>query len=355
MTAAITTVIPTFRRPALLGRAIASVLDQTYRDCSVAVFDNASGDETAKVVADLAARDPRITYHCHERNIGIVANFIAAMSHVESTFFSVLSDDDVLFPEFFETALHSLAQYPEAIFFAGSTLEFDEAGRLRHVPMALWPREGLYTPEQSLPLILGNRHPTFPGVLFRRTLIDAIGVVDARAAAAADLDYELRAAARFPILISFQPCAAWVHHPASQSGGETAAILPSYEKMMRELKAVDGLPSAVKRQVLGAFNAQVRGKLLEIAVKAQVRGDAAASREAATLLRDRYGSRLLGSVLLAMSAACVRIAPLQHLLSWLESQRLRMRATTSRRLSNISASDLDRYAAYLRRPAEDAS
>ncbi len=47
----ITTVIPTYRRPKLLQRAIKSVLNQTYPHFQVCVYDNASGDETAGVAA----------------------------------------------------------------------------------------------------------------------------------------------------------------------------------------------------------------------------------------------------------------------------------------------------------------
>src|SRR5579875_1770387 len=60
--AVVTTVIPTFRRPHLLKRAIASALNQTYEAVAVEVFDNASGDETAAVVAEAASKDPRVRY-----------------------------------------------------------------------------------------------------------------------------------------------------------------------------------------------------------------------------------------------------------------------------------------------------
>ena len=66
----ITTIIPTYRRPHLLRRAIQGVLNQTYSDFQVCVYDNASGDETAQVVAEFAARDNRVKYHCHSQNIG---------------------------------------------------------------------------------------------------------------------------------------------------------------------------------------------------------------------------------------------------------------------------------------------
>jgi glycosyltransferase involved in cell wall biosynthesis len=52
----ITTIIPTYRRPKLLRRAIKSVLNQTYLHFQVCVYDNASGDETAEVVSELAKK-----------------------------------------------------------------------------------------------------------------------------------------------------------------------------------------------------------------------------------------------------------------------------------------------------------
>ena len=57
----ITTVIPTFRRPYLLRRAIQSVLNQIYPDFQVWVFDDDSGDETAAVVSEMAQVDARCT------------------------------------------------------------------------------------------------------------------------------------------------------------------------------------------------------------------------------------------------------------------------------------------------------
>ncbi|RKX41747.1 MAG: glycosyltransferase family 2 protein, partial [Thermotogae bacterium] len=63
----ITTIIPTYRRPKLLQRAIKSVLNQTYPHFQVCVYDNASGDETAEVVAEFAKKDPRVKYYCHPK------------------------------------------------------------------------------------------------------------------------------------------------------------------------------------------------------------------------------------------------------------------------------------------------
>ena len=94
----ITTIIPTYRRPKLLKRAIKSVLNQTYPHFQVCVYDNASEDETAEVVAEFAKKDPRVKYHCHPENIGAIKNFKYGLERVGTEYFSILLDDDLLLP-----------------------------------------------------------------------------------------------------------------------------------------------------------------------------------------------------------------------------------------------------------------
>src|SRR4030042_3564260 len=101
----ITTIIPTYRRPKFLQRAIKSILNQTYPYFQVCFSDNASGDETAEVVAKLSQREPRLKYYCHSENIGAIANANYGFERVNTPFFSFLSDDDILLPEFYEIAL----------------------------------------------------------------------------------------------------------------------------------------------------------------------------------------------------------------------------------------------------------
>jgi glycosyltransferase involved in cell wall biosynthesis len=115
----ITTIIPTFRRPALLSRAIKSVLDQSCPQFEVLVCDNNSGDETQEVVAELTGKDDRVTYHCHRENIGFVRNFNFGLSQIKTPYFNLLSDDDLLLPHFFEMAVRALEVNPLAAVFVG--------------------------------------------------------------------------------------------------------------------------------------------------------------------------------------------------------------------------------------------
>ena len=70
----ITIVMLTYKRPKLLKRAIQSVLNQTYPYFKVCVFDDASGDETGEIAAEMQKNDARIFYHCTEQNFGTVGN-----------------------------------------------------------------------------------------------------------------------------------------------------------------------------------------------------------------------------------------------------------------------------------------
>ena len=121
----ITTVIPTYRRPQLLRRAVLSVLNQTYPHVLVCVYDNASGDDTENVVMDMMKKDARIRYYRHPENIGSYPNFNYGIRHVQTPFFSLLSDDDLLAPQFYEETMKAFQLYPQAMMACMPTLVVD--------------------------------------------------------------------------------------------------------------------------------------------------------------------------------------------------------------------------------------
>ena len=66
----ISIIIPTYNHGCYLGRALNSVLNQTYKNWEVIVIDNNSTDNTNEVMANFA--DPRITY-LKIQNDGVIA------------------------------------------------------------------------------------------------------------------------------------------------------------------------------------------------------------------------------------------------------------------------------------------
>ncbi len=66
----VTVVVISYNDAARLPRAIRSVQRQSLRNVEIVVVDDASTDDTARIVRALAADDPRIRYECLEANSG---------------------------------------------------------------------------------------------------------------------------------------------------------------------------------------------------------------------------------------------------------------------------------------------
>ena len=130
MNAKITALIPTYKRPEYLQRAMLSVLEQSYSNLQLSIFDNASEDNTKDLVTSLSKNDGRIKYYCNQSNIGALANFSRAFKTVDTPYFSILSDDDCLAMDLYKNAIDVLDNNPEIMFVILNTLQIDENSNL---------------------------------------------------------------------------------------------------------------------------------------------------------------------------------------------------------------------------------
>jgi glycosyltransferase involved in cell wall biosynthesis len=93
---AISVVLPTYNRAALLGRSIRSVLGQSYRDFELIVIDDGSTDETSVVVDGFS--DPRIRYLPLPRNTGAGAARNVGIRIAKGKFLAFQDSDDEWLP-----------------------------------------------------------------------------------------------------------------------------------------------------------------------------------------------------------------------------------------------------------------
>lgn len=270
----ITTVIPTYRRPKLLRRAIQSVLNQTYPHFEVHVWDNASGDETPDVVAEIARRDPRVKYHCNDKNIGLASNFALGVRNVATPVFSLLSDDDVLLPRFFEEGMRSLDSQPGAGAFAGVSLRSDPAGRLYVSPSLAW-RPGVYHPPTACLEILTRGHFEWNAMLFRRNILSVVGGLDEELGEPLDFEFQLRVAARFPLAVSNHPCAVFVIGTANASQLiPVTRLARSFERMLDKFVTDPALATTDRERIISLMKRQFRAKLVARCLRAAAHGEA---------------------------------------------------------------------------------
>ena len=166
-------IIPVFNGAAFIGEAIASILPQLEPNDEIIVVDDASTDATAEL---LAAFVPRITVlrgpgegPSAARNIGIAA--------AQGEFIAFLDHDDLWPPGRHHALMEALNADPSADAAIGRT-------RLRMEPGAM--PEGLYH------RVEGHWAVFLFSYLYRRRLIEAVGLFDVSLRYGEDTDYYFR-------------------------------------------------------------------------------------------------------------------------------------------------------------------
>lgn len=347
--AVITVVIATYNRAALLSRAIRSVQSQTYRDVIIAVYDNASSDNTREVVERMQRDDPRIYYHRHPENIGAAANFRYGLQRIDTPLFFLLSDDDVALPKFFATAVSWFERYPEARFVAGGTLEMSDRGELLFAPQAYWPREGLFVPPDGLDLMLSGFHPSWNTMIFRTAILQEVGEFNSAIPNVSDLDFTLRIASRYPYIVFREPSGIFVRHAASGGEFSDTSIIAQYETMMAALLADEHIGEPAKALIHTRLLDQLSKRIIQISIKQLLKGEPQHTRQTLRVYHQRYPRTALSAAVTLAARACVMFPPLLRTLGPLERMRkfARTRMTFRAARRNGELLNVGEYAAYL--------
>jgi hypothetical protein len=94
----VSVVLPTRNRPAALGSALRSVLEQTYRNLEVVVVDDASEPDVAEVVERAAGGDPRVVLTRLEGRSGAARARNVGLERASGELVAFLDDDDLWLP-----------------------------------------------------------------------------------------------------------------------------------------------------------------------------------------------------------------------------------------------------------------
>lgn len=205
--AIVSLIIPTFNRPHLLPRCVDSAL-RAGSDVEVIVVDDASSDETASVCQTL--RD--IKYVRLDSNRGVAGARNEGLRASTSKYVSFLDDDDLRLPDSMDAQVNLLEGQPDAGMIYGRALYGDQQCR---------PNGGSYPdecPQGDIfwQLMQWNFVPCLT-VVFRRTCLERVGLLDESAAGVDDWDLWVRIAELYPVLATEQAVAIW-RQPTPTSG-----------------------------------------------------------------------------------------------------------------------------------------
>lgn len=124
-----TVFMPVHNRARLIGRAVTSVLRQSFGDFELLLIDDGSSDDSVRVIRRFS--DPRIRLLQNGENLGIARTRQRGLEEARGTFIALLDSDDAMPPRRLEQQVRFLHAHPHVATVGGWAREFDAAGKLR--------------------------------------------------------------------------------------------------------------------------------------------------------------------------------------------------------------------------------
>jgi glycosyltransferase involved in cell wall biosynthesis len=194
----VSVVIPCYNYGRILPACVRSVLDQDGVDVRVLIIDDASTDDSARVVRRLAAEDERVEARVHEVNKGHIATYNEGLLEWATGDYSVLiSADDLLTPGALQRATAVLEANSNVGFVYGHAAWWEDdkplpTARVESTGTTVWP--GL----EWLRIVsrLGHTVISAPEVVVRTSLQRSIGGYRPELPHTADAEMWMRYAAQ---------------------------------------------------------------------------------------------------------------------------------------------------------------
>lgn len=155
-------ITPAFRAEKIVAETIRSVQAQTYPDWQLLIVDDGSPDDTAKVVSEFAAKDPRIQL-IRQNNAGPAMARQAGLNHAKGRYIAFLDSDDLWLPEKLERQLAFMAKHRAALSYTSfRRIQADGSGMGHMIRIP---------PKLTYGLLLGNTAIATSTVLIDRSIV----------------------------------------------------------------------------------------------------------------------------------------------------------------------------------------
>lgn len=125
--------MPVFNGQRYVDEAIASVVGQGFDDFEFVIVDDGSTDETPAILAEWAARDPRIVVHRSPRNEGIPAALNRGLAVARGEYVGRQDADDLCLPGRLARQVAVLDEQPDVELVSAGFELIEADGRRRHV------------------------------------------------------------------------------------------------------------------------------------------------------------------------------------------------------------------------------
>lgn len=196
----ISIIVPTFNYGRYIRECIESVLSQSIADWECIVVDNASTDDTARIVAQYTQQDSRIKYCKLDDNKGPSCARNVGIKLSEGEYILFLDSDDWIGPRKLENALVLFDHNPNASI-VYSDMRYFEDGRVETMYFRMSLDAANDTPwmsyqqggrKEMLPSLLQGNQMVISSPIVKKSTVDEVGFFDESLLHYEDWEYWLR-------------------------------------------------------------------------------------------------------------------------------------------------------------------
>jgi len=135
----VTICIPTFNSEETIEDTIISIINQTYKNIEIKVFDNCSTDSTVQIITKLKSSYSNIELKINDSNIGGEANFTQCLQNSAGDYSGIFHADDIYLPTIIEEQVSVLNNNPDVVATATNAVKINSKGKV--IGKRFWPYE----------------------------------------------------------------------------------------------------------------------------------------------------------------------------------------------------------------------
>jgi glycosyltransferase involved in cell wall biosynthesis len=225
---AVSVIMPTYNRAKLLGRAIQSILDQTYQDFELIIVDDGSTDDTESLVKSFNSE--KIRYIRHRKNRGASAGRNTGIRSAQGEYVALQDSDDEWMPEKLEKQMRAFATAPPEVGVVYTGFYIIVNNKKKYMPSAsITPKDGNIFSS----IIKGEYLVSPQTIVVKRECFERAGMFDERFPAMEDWELSLRLSRHYHFKYINEPLVLYYVQPDSISRNKSA-LTKSY-KMILEM------------------------------------------------------------------------------------------------------------------------
>jgi glycosyltransferase involved in cell wall biosynthesis len=195
----ISVLLPVYNGARYLRKSIDSVLQQTLTDFELIVWDDASTDDSAKIVATYS--DPRLRVFRNDRNLGLFTTLNKAIEKSKSPLIRLWAQDDIMKPQCLEKEYAFLDRNSSVAMMYCQCHTIDKDGKVvRGAPITDGTPE-VIEPQLAAQIMFyhGSITGNIANVTLRKSALKAAGLFRADFIVSGDFEMWVRLSERWPI------------------------------------------------------------------------------------------------------------------------------------------------------------